>query len=773
MSSSDHLLSASPTKRAGEPMGLHINPSRSRGPSATSEMMKPRQTPSRLPSSTSFLSSPTSPMSPLTDDDVFAAGESAPLICKNLRDPEDSRSDGGSLSSLSTIIFDTAIKKGGAYWLQTIKIIILFGITVLCCATVVKYPEQEEDLHEVIARVTPQVIYSKSYDNDYPILQLNLIGPLSEKNTSNTNNSLDIEVKISSAKVNDSGWLLRVNRTALQNMPSGQLATFHHEFRCSSQASDCNITVRTGSEEAVPLVYSVHQLSTQLDHEIVYAALILCFVYVLIIFELVHRTLAAMLGALAAIAVLSAINQRPSTETIIGWMEMETLMLLFGMMIIVAVVSDTGIFDFSALKAYQLAEGKVWPLVTLLCIFSAVVSAFLDNVTTILLLAPVTIRLCEVLNLEPRVILIAEVLFSNIGGTATAIGDPPNVIIVGQLESDGITFTVFTAHMVIGIILITFVAYGFLRFYYRNMEQLSNPDPPEIAELNHEIQIWRRAASRLVVVTREETLMRALFLQKAVELENLKNKTIHRKRKADKKDLNATLRQLEREYQIKDMSLLIKCGFVLLTCLVFFFMYSFVSSIHIGLGWIAVLGAMWLLVIADTSDLESILHRVEWSTLLFFGALFILMEALAELHLMEWIGEQMRDLIINVDAEYRLTAAVVIIVWVSALASSFIDNIPYTTAMIPVLKQLSDDVDVDLQLLPLVIALAFGACLGGNGTLIGASANVVCAGIAEQHGYTISFKQFFKVGFPMMLVTTLTATVYLLICHSAIKWNSI
>ncbi|KAJ8297871.1 hypothetical protein KUTeg_024402, partial [Tegillarca granosa] len=184
-------------------------------------------------------------------------------------------------------------------------------------------------------------------------------------------------------------------------------------------------------------------------------------------------------------------------------------------------------------------------------------------------------------------------------------------------------------------------------------------------------------------------------------------------------------------------------------------MYSFITEMYVNLGWIAIMGAIVLLVLADMNDLENILHRVEWGTLIFFAALFVLMEALEELKLIQWIGDRVTDAINSVEEGQRLAVAILLILWVSALASSFIDNIPYTTAMIPVLVLLSEG--SNLPLLPLVFSLAFGACLGGNGTLIGASANVVCAGIAEQHGYGFTFTEFFKVGFPMMLVSTVVA----------------
>ncbi|XP_071087782.1 P protein-like isoform X2 [Haliotis cracherodii] len=564
-------------------------------------------------------------------------------------------------------------------------------------------------------------------------------------------------------------WTLHVNTTKLLGEVPVML---EHTFTCTSFESPCFVDVNSSSESTISFFYSYHPLATNHKNSVVYALIVLLLVYVLIILELVHRTLAALLGSLAAVAVLAALNERPTMETIVSWIDMETLSLLFGMMILVAIFSDTGFFDYSALKAYELAKGKIWPLITLLCIFSGVVSAFLDNVTTILLLAPVTIRLCEVLNLDPKQILMAEVLFSNIGGTATAIGDPPNVIIVGATASQGITFSVFTVHAALGIVFVSVGGYGLLRVYYRNIENLKNQEPPEVIELRREIELWRKTAFRVGMLTREESIVKALIQQKTAELETTLNRTLHKRRKDEEQDFLSTFHDLKKKYRITNFPLLIKSGCVLFAVMLLLFLHSFISTMHVGLGWIAIFGALWLLVLADISDMESILHKVEWSTLLFFAALFTLMEALAELGLITTIGTAISDVIKSVGEESRLLAAIVIIIWVSALASSFIDNIPYTTAMVPVLQQLSEDRELNLQLLPLMLALAFGACLGGNGTLIGASANVVCAGIAEQHGYGISFREFFKVGFPMMLVTVAVATVYMIVCHVLIGWNT-
>lgn len=532
-----------------------------------------------------------------------------------------------------------------------------------------------------------------------------------------------------------------------------------------------------------PLVEeSEDKLCLALDYSVTYTAeskreevcalIVLILVYGLIIFDLVHRTLAAILGSLAAVAVMSAFGLRPTLEKIMTWLDVETLSLLFGMMIIVAIFSETGFFDYCALMAYKLAKGQVWPLITLLCAFSAIVSAFLDNVTTILLLTPVTIRLCEVLNLDPKKILIAEVLFSNIGGTATAIGDPPNVIIVShkEVKDNNIDFSNFTAHMMVGIVFVSLAGYGLLRLFYRNMQDLENKDPIEITELRHEIDMWRRAAKRIVAISREEKIMQAIFLQKVAQLENKLVKQIYKMKRRKQKNFKEMLAELEKKHKITDKALLVKSGIVLAVVILLFFLHSFFEAMHLGLGWIAIMGAISLMVLADIQELETILHMVEWSTLIFFAALFSLMEALKELGLISWIGEGVKSILTDVDKDSQVLVAIILILWVSALASSFIDNIPFTTAMIPILITVHDDVGIPL--LPMILALAFGACLGGNGTLIGASANVVSAGIAEQHGYGFSFLDFFRVGFPMMIVTTLVSMAYLLICHAWGEWGN-
>ncbi|OCT95331.1 P protein [Xenopus laevis] len=543
-----------------------------------------------------------------------------------------------------------------------------------------------------------------------------------------------------------------------------------------SDTISINIQAFLQGTQLVPLSLSHQYLSASIETQVTIAAVILAGVYVLIIFEIVHRTLAAMLGSLAALAALALVGDRPSLAKVVEWIDYETLALLFGMMILVAVFSDTGFFDYCAVKAYQLSRGRIWPMIIILCLIAAILSAFLDNVTTMLLFTPVTIRLCEVLNLDPRHVLIAEVIFTNIGGAATAVGDPPNVIIVSnqELRKVGLDFAGFTGHMFLGICLVLLVSFPFLRILYWN-KKLYNKEPSEIVELKHEIHVWRLTAQRINPASREETAVKCLLMQKVLTLESLLRKklqTFQRQISQEDKNWETNIQELQKRHGISDKILLIKCLTVLGFVIFMFFLNSFVPEIHLDLGWIAILGSLWLLVLADVHDFEIILHRVEWATLLFFAALFVLMEALAHLHLIEYIGEQTSLLIKAVPEDERLAVAIILVVWVSALASSLIDNIPFTATMIPVLINLSQDADVNLPVKPLIFALAIGACLGGNGTLIGASANVVCAGIAEQHGYGFSFMEFFRLGFPMMIVSTAIGMSYLLVAHVVLGWNA-
>jgi Na+/H+ antiporter NhaD/arsenite permease-like protein len=453
---------------------------------------------------------------------------------------------------------------------------------------------------------------------------------------------------------------------------------------------------------------------------------ILLGVYALIITEVVHRTLAAAVGGLLAIIALSFYSEKSFTlgevTTLIDW---ETIGLLLGMMVMVGILSHTGLFEWFAVQAYKRSGGSVWTLVVILCSVTAVLSAFLDNVTTMLLLTPVTIQLAKVLDLKPIPLLISEVLFSNIGGAATMIGDPPNIMIGSglssaaiedaamkregliqegylELASSGVTFNDFIIEMAPGILMTIVPSFMFIKWFYA--EEFSGSRVRDIAEL-------------------------------------------------------------ESKYGIKDAAMLKVSGFILVLVVLNFFLHPLT---HIAVSWIALVGAVVMLLATDRHELEKPLEHVEWTTLLFFAGLFVLVHALQYLGVIAFIGDYVTKGIemfgTSADGDIvRLAAAILIILWVSAIASAFIDNIPYTATMIPVILQISYELNIDLG--PLIWALAFGACLGGNGTLIGASANVVTAGMSEEAGYPISFNEFFKAGFPIMILTTAIVSLYMMLVY--------
>lgn len=451
------------------------------------------------------------------------------------------------------------------------------------------------------------------------------------------------------------------------------------------------------------------------------AIVILVAVYGLIVFELVHRALAAALGGVAAVVALhiaSGSNKGPDLSAVMTWIDWETIGLLIGMMVMVDILSKTGLFEWAAVQAYAQSGGSIWRLTFILCIITAFFSALLDNVTTILLIVPVTIQICKVLDLEPVPLIIAEVMFSNIGGAATQIGDPPNIIIGAQLSSQSLSGTSLASQSI-----------GFSDF------------------------IIHVAPAVLIAI------IPAFWLLRIIEKPGLSGNRVR----------NVDLLRLQ--YGIKDSALLKKSGTILIVVILLFFAHSAFPHPLFTVATIAIGGAVVMLLVTSPHHVEEQLDSVEWTTIIFFAGLFIMIHGLQYMGLIEMIADLISDTVSKASEANRLMVAVLLLLWVSAIASAFIDNIPYTATMVPVVIELASDETLGLELGPLAWALALGACLGGNGTIIGASANVVAAGLAEESGNDISFNRFFRTGFPIMILTLLLATVYCVVRY-AIEWSN-
>jgi len=471
-------------------------------------------------------------------------------------------------------------------------------------------------------------------------------------------------------------------------------------------AADFFFEVATNSTAPIGLLFQVDKLPAIALYRTALSAVLLVFVYLCIVTDVVHRTLVAMVGAFFSLLLLATMNYHASMQTALVWMDEGTLALLFGMMIIVNLISTTGLFEFVAIRALDMSKGNMGKLMVLLCIATAVMSAFLDNVTTMLLLAPVTIELSKVIEMNPIPFLISEVMFSNIGGTATMIGDPPNIII-GNMLSDYVGFVDFILNLAPCIFLASFPSLFFLKWYY--FDDFNVPD-------------------------------------KVFDMEALK-----------------------KQYPITDPVLLAKSGIILSAVLLLFFLHP---VHHVDTSWVACVGAVGLMVIATPHELHHVFESVEWDTLLFFAALFVMIEAMATMGLIRSIGEGLSAIISAAPEDDRLIVAIIVILWVSSIVSGFLDNIPYTATMVPVVKLLSENEGLNLPLKPLVWALSLGACLGGNMTLVGASANLVTAGTAEHGGHPISFKDFMKVGTPITFISVAVATVYCIIVYEVMGVGS-
>lgn len=416
-------------------------------------------------------------------------------------------------------------------------------------------------------------------------------------------------------------------------------------------------------------------------------------IYVILITEAIHRTTLAMFGALLIIIVLIQTEIIPAHDTldfVIGAIDFNTIGLLLGMMIIVGILGETGIFQYIGIKAAKLAKGNVWKLMLLFSVITAVGSAFLDNVTMILLMVPVTISVARILNINPISIILAEIFASNVGGAATLIGDPPNIMIG---SAAGIPFIEFAYHMLPEVV-ITFVA--------------------------------------------------SLLLLRVMFRKDLKQKPENVEK----------LQQIDETKEIKDMMLLKKSAIVLLGVIIAFMIHGF---LEIEVSIIALAGAAILLLITRMKPAKAFTH-VEWPTLLFFAGLFVIVSGVELTGVLEIFANQ----IIQTTGG-NLIATSILIIWSSAFASAFVDNIPYTATMIPIIENISQDPSIarslsSLSYNPLWYALAIGADFGGNGTLIGASANLVAVAVMERHGYRMFFRTFLVKGIPYMIATVLIAT---------------
>jgi Na+/H+ antiporter NhaD/arsenite permease-like protein len=400
--------------------------------------------------------------------------------------------------------------------------------------------------------------------------------------------------------------------------------------------------------------------------------------YALIVTERVHRTVSALLGGVAMI-LLGVLSQDQAFHAI-DW---NVIFLLAGMMAMANILRETGLFQWVAVQAVKLGRGDPFRILIILSLVTAIASALLDNVTIVVLVAPVTLFVAASLRVSPLPFLIAEVLASNIGGTATLVGDPPNILIG---SAAGIDFLTFAANMapISLLILIAFIGLAWLLF-------------------KDDLQTEQGSMLDIEVLEASELITNAPLLHK---------------------------------------------GLVVMAGVILGFLIH--GALHLEPATIALAGAT-ILLLWGRSDPHHVLREIEWTTLFFFVGLFITVEAVVRVGIIETVAHAALRL---TGGNLALTS--ILLLWLSAIASGIVDNIPYTATVIPVVESLGQAMPVG----PLWWSLALGACLGGNSTLVGASANLVVASLAERSGYPIRFRHFLGYGVLTTAMSLLLATGY-------------
>jgi len=415
-------------------------------------------------------------------------------------------------------------------------------------------------------------------------------------------------------------------------------------------------------------------------------------VYGLIAFEWLNKAVAALLGVMVLL-ILGVIDAHLAASFI----DFETIMLLIGMMGIVAVLKKTGFFAIITVRIARLTGGQPLRILILFCVATAIISAFLDNVTTVLIMVPIIIELTRGMGLDPKIYVVALAMASNLGGTATLVGDPPNIIIGSQV---GLTFNQFAGYLFLPVALSTA---GVIAYFW--------------------------AARRQSLKSIDGDLTKLFSVQLLIE----------------KIELDFMAVKIDRSFLLKSVACL---GVALL-------LFVTQTVTRLSPGVVALTVAMILFIITRM-EIESILLEIEWSTLLFFAGLFILVGAMEQKGVIEWLA---RNIFLQAGSNpYVMT---LMVLWVSGIVSGFIDNIPFTITMIPIVQMMLAAHPIPHNIL--WWALSLGACLGGNLTMIGASANIISAGLLKKHGHEISFAEYTRISASGAILSLLISSIVLMV----------
>jgi Na+/H+ antiporter NhaD/arsenite permease-like protein len=435
------------------------------------------------------------------------------------------------------------------------------------------------------------------------------------------------------------------------------------------------------------------------------ATIIFILAYTVIVSERIHKTIVAIVGA-SLMLVLKILQQHEAFHLEVFGVDWNVIILLISMMIIINLMRPTGIFEFIAIKSAKLGKGEPFRIMAIFAVVTAVLSALLDNVTTVLLITPVTLLIADALEVDPIPYLISCAFASNIGGTATLIGDPPNIMIASKAQ---LNFMDFIYHLTPVVVIMMVVYVIMIKLIWGN-----------------KLRTRDELKQRIMTMNEHDAIKDPVMLTKSLVVLGI-----------------------------------VLTGFV------------FHGALHFQPATVAFFGAGLLLLLSGTHEPHHVLAEVEWPTIFFFLGLFIIVGGVVKVGLIKWMSLKILEL-----TQGNMLTTAMVVMWFSAFASAIVDNIPYVATMNPLIVDMAGQLWPEVtgkallqhpDLMPLWWSLALGACLGGNGSAIGASANVIVVGMSEKAGKKISFMKFMAYGMPIMIVTVLISTVYVWLRYYVLK----
>ncbi|KAH8296460.1 hypothetical protein KR054_006490, partial [Drosophila jambulina] len=489
------------------------------------------------------------------------------------------------------------------------------------------------------------------------------------------------------------------------------------------------VSVESQSAYPVGLLMILNNSPVETEYGVIYTLILIITLYALIISEYIDRRFGCVLISMVAISIMACVGRKPSFVTVASWIDFGTLMVILGSMIMVALMWETGLFDYITLMAYKTSKGHLWLLIYLLGMISAFLAAIMENTTVILLLAPASIRLCEAAFINTKIVLIILAIYANIGGSMTPVGAPANILIINRMAKEqAVNFSYFTAHMLPLAVISMLTVFSVMFLFVGG--RINKVDENQLARRRAMKQPTQEILDRMKELSQKPTWLKPV------------------------PDYFNILATVEANHPTMNLILLAHIGIAFLFIIAGFILRSMPDVIpNASFGWISMLAAFLLLILANKPNISPLLARIEWGVLIYVSCLFVITAVIVELGFISWVGELISNAVTGVDQPQQTISSMLIVLWMSGIASAFLDGTAVAAVLLQVCIQVEQSENTNVPLMSLVWALLLGSNYGGIGTMLASLSNEFVGVIAKEHGYQLSFMNFFYTGFPIMILT--------------------